>query len=125
MPAVAATTEPIPLVARRDEIMPVMARAEVVAWLVVALRAVKFWRVVEPERRRLESVVKPLVTSKVPVRLAAEDIVCPFIRPDVMGPAVRVPMLQLVEKRLVLEAVVEKKLEVVALLPVAVVKVKA
>jgi hypothetical protein len=32
-------------VARRDEIMPVMARAEVVAWLVVELRA---WKVRRP-----------------------------------------------------------------------------
>ena len=41
----------------------------------VALIAVKFWRVVEPVRRRLERVVSPAVAVSVPVKFAAEEIV--------------------------------------------------
>ena len=83
------------------------------------LEAVKFWRVEEPVRRRFERVVRPAVAVRVPVKLAAEEMVWLLIKPEVIGPAVRVPMLPEVEKRLV-----EKKLVVVALVPVALVKVK-
>ena len=75
-------------------------KAVVVALVPVALVKVKFWRVVEPVRRRLERVAES----------------------EVMDPVVRVPRLAEVEKRLVLEAVVEKKEVVVAEAPVAVVK---
>jgi hypothetical protein len=88
-----------------------------VALVEVELRAVKFWRVDEPVTRRLERVVRPLVTLRVPVRLAALEIVWPFIVPEVM-----LPVLREVEKRLVEEAVVAKKLVVVAEVPVALVK---
>ena len=44
--------------------------------------------------------------------------------PPVMAPAVMLPVLSEVEKRLVLEAVVAKKLVVVAEVPVALMKVK-
>ena len=81
-------------------------RLVVVAFVPVALMKVKFWRVEEPVRRRLERVVRPPVTLSVPVKLAAEEIVWSLIRPEVIGPAVRVPMLPEVEKRLVDEAVV-------------------
>jgi hypothetical protein len=84
----------------------------------VALTKVRFWRVDEPVRRRLERVERPPVTLSVPVKLAAELIVWPLTRPEVIGPAVSVPMLPLVEKRLVEEAVVLKKLVVVALVVV-------
>ncbi len=84
--------------------------------VVVALTAVKFWRVVEPVNSRLERVVRPPVAVIVPVKLAALDIVWPLI-----GPAVRVPMLPEVEKRLVDEAVVENRLVVVALVAIRVV----
>ncbi len=50
-------------------------RFVVVAELPVAFTKVRFWRVVEPVRRRFESVVSPPVTFKVPVKLAAFDIV--------------------------------------------------
>jgi len=93
-------------------------RLVVVAEVPVALMKVKFWRVEEPVRRRLERVVRPPVTLSVPVKLAAEEIVWSLIRPEVIGPAVRVPMLPEVEKRLVDEAVVEKRLVVVALVVV-------
>ena len=58
-------TEPCALVLRRDETMEEMAREVVVALVEVEFRAVKFcavkfWRVVEPDTRRLESVVMPV-----------------------------------------------------------------
>ena len=39
------------------------------------LEAVKFWRVEEPVRRRFERVVRPAVAVRVPVKLAAEEMV--------------------------------------------------
>ena len=47
----------------------------VVALLDVEFRAVKLSRVEEPERRRFERDVNPAVAVRVPVKLAAEDIV--------------------------------------------------
>jgi hypothetical protein len=67
----------------------------------------------------LERVERPAVAVRVPVKLAAELMVWPLINPEVMRPVVR-----LVEKRLVEDAVVAKKFVVVAEVPVAVVKVK-
>ena len=74
----------------------------------------------EPERSRLERVVSPPVAVTVPVKLAAELIVWPLIKPEVMAPVVRAPLevmlpvVKLVEKRLVEEAVVAKELVEVA-----------
>lgn len=47
----------------------------VVAEVPVAFEKVKFWRVVEPDRRRFESEVRPAVAVKVPVKLAADEMV--------------------------------------------------
>ena len=46
-----------------------------VALVLVLLSAVKFNNVLEPESRRLESDVKPAVAVRVPVKLAAEEMV--------------------------------------------------
>jgi hypothetical protein len=78
-----------------------MARAVVVAFEVVALSAVKFWRVVE------------LFTRSEPVKFAADEIVWPLTRPEVIVPVlifprVELPAVKLVVKRLVVEAVVAK-----------------
>lgn len=91
-----------------------ITRLPVPVWLVVV-------RAVPP------AIESEVAIAAVPVKLAAEDIVWPFMRPEVMvlvprlsapeevmGPTVRVPMLAEVEKRLVEEAVVEKRLVVVA-----------
>ena len=61
---------------------------------------------------------------RVPVKLAALEMVWPLMRPEVMVPAVKAPMLPFVEKRLVEEAVVEKRLVVVAFEVVALRAVK-
>ncbi len=87
--------------------------------MVVELRAVKFCKVEEPLSNRLERFVKPAVAVTVPVKLAAEEIVWPLISPEVTT-----PRLELVLKRLVDDAVVEKKFVVVAWVPVALTKVK-
>ncbi|MBX4200194.1 hypothetical protein KW790_01925 [Candidatus Parcubacteria bacterium] len=65
---------------------------------------VKLKSVEEPERRRFERLVRPPVAVRVPVKLAAADIVWPFMR----------PVVSTVEKRLVLEAVVLNMVVVVA-----------
>ena len=65
----------------------------------------KFWRVEEALTLRLERVVKPPVMVTVPVKLAVLDIVWPLIKPDVIGPAVSVPILPVVAKRFVVVAV--------------------
>ena len=96
----------------------------VVAEVPVAFTKVKFCRVLEPVRRRLESVVKPPVAVRVPVKLAAAEIVWPLIKPEVIGPRVAVPVVREVEKRLVDEAVVAKKLvEVAAVVVERVIKI--
>jgi len=99
--------------------VPLVEKSEVVvAWVPVALIKVKFWRVEEPVRRRFESVVRPLVTLRVPVKLAAEEMVWPFIKPEVMLAKVALPAVRAVAKRLVDEATVAKKLVEVALVEV-------
>jgi len=71
-----AMTEPLAFRERSlPFVRPVMAKLEVVAWEPVAFTKVKFWRVEEPVTKRLERVVSPEVTVRVPVRLAALLIV--------------------------------------------------
>jgi hypothetical protein len=84
-----------------------------VALVEVELIAVKFWRVDEPLTKRLERVAKPPVAVRVPVKLAALEIVWPLILPEVIK-----PVLRAVEKRLVEEALVAKKEVEVALVVV-------
>ena len=111
------------VLAKRLVKVPVVEKRLVeVAWVPVALTKVKFCKVLDPERRRFERVVRPPVAVTVPVKLAAEEIVWPLIKPEVTAPRVALPVLREVEKRLVDEAVVEKKLVVVAEVPVAEVK---
>ena len=74
---------------------------------------------VEPVSKRLERVERPPVAVRVPVKLAALEIVWLLILPEVMR-----PVLSEVLKRLVLEAVVEKKLVVVAEVEVELTAVK-
>ena len=57
----------------------------------------------------VEREVRPERTERVPVKLAAEEIVWLLIKPEVMA-----PVFSEVEKRLVLDAVVAKELVVVA-----------
>ena len=84
--------------AKRLVKLPVVAKNEVLVLLVVVeFNPVKFWKVDEP----YESKVAP-----------------------VMLPRVAFPALSTVAKRLVEEAVVAKRLVVVAALPVALMKVK-
>jgi hypothetical protein len=114
----------------------------VVAFVLVEFRAVKSRRVVEPERSRFESEVRPPVAVRVvptvsdPVRLAVADMVCPLIAPEVMvfdprlsapvdviapsdeAPPVSEKKLADEAKRFVEDAVVEKKFVVVALVVV-------
>ena len=52
-----------------------MAREVEVAFVVVEFIPVKFWRVEEPVTKRLERVERPAVAVKVPVKLAAEEMV--------------------------------------------------
>ncbi len=54
---------------------PMLSAPVVVALLLVELRAVKLRSVLEPERRRFESEVRPAVAVSVPVKLAALLIV--------------------------------------------------
>ena len=73
----------------------------VVAFVVVERSPVKFCNVEEPSTSKLAKVVKPEATLRVPVKLAAEDIVWPLINPDVIapdviGPVVSVPIFPLV-----------------------------
>lgn len=80
----------------------------VVAFVPVALLNVKFCSVEEPVTRRLESEVRPPVAVRVPVKLAAEEMVWPLISPEVIVPEeIMFPVLSRVENRFVLEAVSE------------------
>ena len=56
------------------KVVPTERAPVVVAFVVVLFTAVKFWRVVEPVKRRLLKVVKPEVTFKVPVKFAALEM---------------------------------------------------
>ena len=91
-------TEPEEVVFRREEAILEIAKEVVVDFEVVEFRAVKFWNVEEAVVRRLVNVPKPV--------------------------DVRFPPLAPVKKKFVEEAVVEKKLVVVALVPVAEVNIR-
>jgi hypothetical protein len=86
--------------------------------VVVAFNPVKFCKVLDPVTRRFESVVNPDVTLSVPVKLAAEEMVWPLMRPEVMAPAVSEPMVPVFAKKFVVDAVVAKKVVVVAFVEV-------
>ena len=73
-PAVAGTTEPILFVLRRLEVMPVIAKLEVVAREEVEFTAVKFWKVEDAVARRLANEPRPAAVSE-PVKLAVDDMV--------------------------------------------------
>lgn len=101
----------VAVVEKRFVKAPVLEKIEVVVALVeVEFNAVKFWRVEEPFINKLERLVKPPRAVRVPVKFAVSEIVCPFIKPEVTAPAVVTPKLELVLKRLVDVAVVEKRL---------------
>jgi hypothetical protein len=114
------TLTPMVVAKRFVEEAVVAKKLVVVAEVPVALMKVKFWRVLEPVSKRLERVVSPPVAVSVPVKLAVDEIVWPLIKPEVMAPVVRAPLevmlpvVKLVEKRLVDEAVVAKELVEVA-----------
>lgn len=120
--------EPLPKLKRVEnrfvELAVVENKLVVVALVPVALMKVKFCKVEEPVTKRFERVESPRVAVRVPVKLAAELIVWLFMRPEVIGPAVNVPMFPKVANKLVEEALVEKKDVVVADVPVALRKVK-
>ncbi len=73
-PAVAGTTEPILFVLRRLEVIPVIAKLEVVAFEEVEFTAVKFWKVEDAVARRLANEPRPAAVSE-PVKLAVDDMV--------------------------------------------------
>ena len=62
----AGTTEPFESVFSSLEVMEVMARAEVVALVVVEFNPVKFCSVVEPLDRRVEKVPRPVEVRSPP-----------------------------------------------------------
>jgi hypothetical protein len=120
----ASTIKPVPPTLRSEaerlvEEAVVAKKLVVVAEVPVALTKVKFWRVEDPERSRLERVVSPPVAVSVPVKFAVDEIVWPLIKPEVIVPEVifprtEFPAVKLVVKRLVEEAVVAKELVEVA-----------
>ena len=55
--------------------VPTLKAPVVVALVEVEFRAVKLSKVLEPERRRFDNEVKPAVAVKVPVKLAAVEMV--------------------------------------------------
>ena len=63
------------LVAEPETVSTPVERLVEVALVEVLFSAVKLSKVEEPERRRLESEVKPAVAVKVPVKFAALDMV--------------------------------------------------
>ena len=98
-----STTRPVPPTVRSEEkrlveLAVVEKKFVVVAFVEVELRKVRFWNVEEAVASRLPKVPRP------------EEV--------------KFPPLPIVKKRLVDDAVVEKKLVVVALVPVALMKVK-
>jgi hypothetical protein len=97
-------TEPLALVFRSDDVIPVMAKAEVVACEVVAWSAVTFCSDVEPVSKRLESVAKaPEKFWKVapPVALSCPAIVVDPVMVSAVPVALRksVAPLSVVEPR--------------------------
>jgi hypothetical protein len=124
----------VPMVAEFALSAVVEARVEtkrlvVVAFVPVAFVKVKSCKVDEPLSRRLEKFERPPVAVSVvptvrdPVRLAADDMVCPLINPEVTVERVAAPRFAFVEKRLVEDAVVEKSCVVVAFVVVLLVAV--
>ncbi len=73
MPATAATTAPLLRVLSSALEMPDIAKLVVVALEVVALRAVKFWSVVEPVANMLSAVSVPVAVMLVAVKLPAKN----------------------------------------------------
>lgn len=73
------------------------ARFVEVAFVVVEFCAVKFWKVEEPVTKRFDSEVSPESTLSVPVKLAKEEMVWPLMRPEVISPAINVPIVALLE----------------------------
>src|SRR3990167_4332550 len=76
----AAMREPLALVLRREEVMPVTAREVVVAEVPVALTKVKFCKVVEPTTRRSPEVLmvvvaEPPILKELPVKRLAKELV--------------------------------------------------
>jgi len=122
---------PTPEVKKRFVVEALVAKKlVVVAEVPVAFRKVKFWRVDEPVRRRFERVVSPAVAVRVPVKLAAEEMVWELMSPEVKAPETvktwAVPLPRVIElvRMSEVEALVAKKLVEVALVPVALKKVK-
>ena len=76
----AAMREPLALVLRREEVMPVTAREVVVAEVPVALTKVKFCKVEEPMTRRSPEVLmvvvaEPPILKELPVNKLANELV--------------------------------------------------
>ena len=61
VPATAARSEPVAPVFNKEEAMEETAKLVVVAWVVVAFEAVKFWRVVEPTTSKSPEVLMVVV----------------------------------------------------------------
>jgi hypothetical protein len=113
------TVPAVRLVAKRFVELAVVAKKfVVVAEVPVAFRKVKFWSVVEPVSKRFASVASPAVAVRVPVKLAALDIVWPLMSPAVIAPVVKLVEKRLVELAVVAKLVVEVALVVVELSPV-------
>ncbi len=69
-------------------------------------------------------MVRPLPTFKVPVKFADDEIVCPLINPEVIAPTLIGPAVKPDAVSEPIEALFEKRLVVVALVPVAFTKLK-
>jgi hypothetical protein len=92
----------------KSVITPVAAKKfVVVAFVVVECVAVNLWSVEDPVSNRFESVVSPAVAVRVPVKLAADEMVWPFMRPEVIGPTVSCPSVARFARISVVEAMPE------------------
>ena len=129
-------TEPFALVLRSVEVMPVIAKLVVVAWVVVERRPVKFCKVVEPKTVRLllkvpepetyrELERKVVANSEVDVAFVVVALT-PVKSCSVDEPVEsRLPNIPEVKKPVVARTRVEKKFELlVALVVVALTPVK-
>jgi hypothetical protein len=124
VPAIAGIIEPEAFVFKSDEAMLVIAKLEVVAFEVVALRAVKFWRVEDADDKKPPVKVERPVTEselRVPTDVRDDETTLEASVVPVSDPAGAEPVIlpvrfpvPLVKKRLVVEARVEKKAVVVA-----------
>ena len=131
---VAPETVPLALVFKSFDVIAEIAREVVVAFVEVLFRAVKFWRVDELlERKPPVRVERPETESdeRVPTLVSDEERTLAARVAPVKVPAGAEPVMfpvkfpvALVKKRLVVLAVLAKKLVVVAEVPVPVVKVK-